>query len=73
MVDERSSPSTGWEEVYDAMDADTDAEGPARPCPDCDAESERVFDRVFRCPDHGFWALGRDGDVRSDNRTGTEA
>lgn len=76
MVDERSSPSGGWEDVYDAMESDTAAEGPARPCPDCGAESARVFRRVFRCSDHGFWALGRDGDERtgSDPRgTETEA
>jgi len=73
MVDERTSPSGGWEAVYDAMDADTDAEGPARPCPNCDAASERVFDRVFCCPEHGFWALDREQDVRWGDRSGTRA
>ena len=55
------------------MDADTDAEGPARPCPNCDAASERVFDRVFRCPEHGFWALDREQGVRWGDRSGTRA
>ncbi|SIR54595.1 hypothetical protein SAMN05421858_2747 [Haladaptatus litoreus] len=64
MPDERTSPSSGWQEVYDAMETNTSAEGPANPCPDCGAESRRIFRRVFECEEHGVWALDKTGTPR---------
>ncbi|WP_435155828.1 hypothetical protein [Haladaptatus sp. DFWS20] len=64
MPDERTSPSSGWQDVYDAMAADTSAEAPANPCPDCGTESRRIFRRVFECDNHGVWALDRTGTPR---------
>ncbi len=69
MPDERTSPSSGWEDVYGAMDADTSVEGAANPCPDCGAESRRIFRRVFECEDHGVWALDRTGTPRMGRST----
>ncbi|WP_227375010.1 hypothetical protein [Haladaptatus halobius] len=68
MPDERTSPSGGWKDVYESMDVETSAEGPAHPCPECGAESTRVFRRVFECEEHGVWALDRTGKPR----TGTD-
>ncbi|MFB9805476.1 hypothetical protein ACFFQF_08935 [Haladaptatus pallidirubidus] len=69
MPDERTSPSSGWKEVYDAMETDTSAESPANPCPTCGSESNRVFQRVFECEEHGVWALDRGGNPHPGRST----
>ncbi len=61
MPDDRESPSTCWEEVYEAMGAATDVEsGDAEeprvsPCPECGRPSDRVEDGAFVCEEHGAW------------------
>lgn len=71
MVDDRASPSAGWREVYDAMDADPDAEEPTRPCPDCGRRSANVLRDAYECEEHGVFrassrATGSDADSSGD-------
>lgn len=69
MPDERTSPSGDWQEVYAEMGADTSAEGPVHPCPNCRRESTPVFRRVFECEEHGVWTLDKEGNPRHGTKT----
>lgn len=53
MPTDGSTPSSGWKEVYAAMEASTNAEAPA-PCPACDEKLIRVDEHRGFCPTHGF-------------------
>lgn len=55
MVDDRSSPSAGWREVYAEMEVDTSIEDDEEPCPDCGRRSPQVFHAIYRCERHGYW------------------
>jgi hypothetical protein len=62
MVDERESPSAGWREVYDEMEADPDVEEATHRCPDCGQQYENVIRDVYECEEHGaFRASACDG------------
>lgn len=68
MVDERESPSAGWREVYDEMEADPEIEEATYPCPDCGQQCENVIRDVYGCEEHGvFRASASDGDSESPN------
>jgi len=63
VVDDRASPSAGWQEVYDAMAADADIEDPTRACPDCGRRSKHLLRDVSEGEAHGGFrasATGRD-------------
>lgn len=54
MPSERSSPSAGWRETYDAMGVDADVEE-THPCPECGRTSRRVRPGVYVCDVHDAW------------------
>ena len=55
MVDDRSSPSAGWREVYAEMEVSTSIEDDEAACPDCGDRSPRIFRGVYHCERHGYW------------------
>lgn len=55
MVDERESPSAGWREIYDAMEADPYVEEATHRCPDCGRTCENVLRDVYECEEHGVF------------------
>lgn len=69
MPDERESPSTGWREVCEAMDADTAVEEPTHSCPDCARTCENVLRDVYECPEHGVFRPSSDEGAGSDDAT----
>ena len=73
MVDERESPSAGWCEVYDEMEADPDVEEATHRCPDCGQQCENVLRDVYECEEHGVFrasASGGESEVSTDGEDG---
>lgn len=48
MVDERTSPSTGWREVYERMGVATEEREEWQPCPECGTKIRPT--KRHRCP-----------------------
>ena len=71
MVDERESPSAGWREVYDEMEADPDVEAATHRCPDCGQQCENVLRDVYECEEHGVFRASASGGEK-ESPTGGE-
>lgn len=48
VVDERTSPSTGWREVYERMGVATEEREEWQPCPECGTKIRPT--KRHRCP-----------------------
>lgn len=69
MPDERESPSGGWREVYDEMDAETRIEDATHRCPTCGHDCSNVVRNVYDCAEHGLFRVSGDAEdpARSEN------
>lgn len=72
MPGERSSPSGGWREVYDAMNVDPAAEEP-QPCRVCGRPSSRHLDGPYCRWHHPDRERGRDGADADGRDDGADA